>query len=271
MDNMRINSSSKVLGKGEGTTSSPFKIEADVNIQDQHSPPFDLLFTQAKGAPTTLSSGVAVNDKTIEVASAANITVGTYLGVFSGDSDEGRYYWGDVLEVSETTITLDSPMDYEYQVGDTVLPTITNMAVNGSVTPQVFAIQAGDSGIYLDITRIMLSMVCDTQPLLSKFGDITALTHGLVFRYRDHVYRNLFNWKTNYDIGVYSYDLSVYDATHPVNDLFGLNCRFTYAGQDKHGVVIRIGPGEAAEFVIQDDLSDLVHLQAIAEGHLVVD
>jgi len=272
--------------EGDGTKGDPWKPTTgvvntpgsggiDVNVQDQTSPPFDLFFSRANGPPTTIAE-VAVSieslNKDIIVADATNIEIGDYLGIFSGDSDEGRYYWGDVIGKAGNVITMDSPIDYPFVAGDTVLSTSRNLAVDGSITPQIFSIQAGDSGIQLDVTRIMIAVISQTLPLLTSFGDIDGgLTNGIVLRFTDGEIRNYFNWKSNYDIGVYAFDASIYDSSHPTQDLNGMKARFTYGGQSKHGVVLRVGPNESLDIIIQDDLSSLIEFNVIAEGHLVVD
>jgi hypothetical protein len=45
----------------------------------------------------------------------------------------------------------------------------------------------------------------------------------------------------------------------------------TYAGQNKHGVTLRIGGGEAIECIIQDNLTGLLSFKIIACGHIVTD
>jgi hypothetical protein len=45
----------------------------------------------------------------------------------------------------------------------------------------------------------------------------------------------------------------------------------TFGGEEKMGTVVRVGPGEDLEWVVQDDLSSLLNFQNVAEGALVAD
>ena len=78
----------------------------DVNIQDQHTPSFNLYFSEALGAPTTTTVETVIDSYDITVASTTNFSVGTWVGVFSGG---GRYYWGEVLAINGSVLTMDSP------------------------------------------------------------------------------------------------------------------------------------------------------------------
>lgn len=240
----------------------------DVSIQDQSTPPFDLFFSMALGAPTTLTQEAAIDTRVLNVASVANITQGVYLGIFSGS---GRYYWGTVLSVVGLVVTLDTPLDFTFPIGSNVLPTTRNLAVNGSVTPQIFSIQAGSSGLSIDITRVLFSMITQDPIQLNLFGDGAALVNGIVLRKVDGVYRNYFNIKTNYEFGLHAFDIGVYAQNLP-NDLNAFICRNSYAGQDKRGVVIRLAKGEELQMIIQDDLTTRCDIfNVIAEGHEVLD
>ena len=75
-------------------------------------PPFDLYFSQATGPPTTTTADVALNDYDVNVVSVAGISVGTWLGFFSGEADDKRYMWAEVLAVNALMLTLDRPMDF---------------------------------------------------------------------------------------------------------------------------------------------------------------
>ena len=108
----------------------------DVNIQDQTTPPIFVKANQVKGA-TTLASNIVANgtNRVMEVASAAGISLGNYVGVFSLTT--GRFYAGVIVALSGTTLTMDNPFDSDFVIGEIVGFGITNMILDGSVTPQV--------------------------------------------------------------------------------------------------------------------------------------
>lgn len=238
-----------------------------VNVQDQTTPPFDLYFVQQKGSTTTNTVATAIGDLTITVASVASFSVGDYLGIFSGT---GRFYFGTVLSILGNDLTLDTPLDFAFPIGSNTLSFTRDLNVNATpASPSYFQIQAGAAGLEIDITRFMLAIGTNNPGNVDQFGDLPALTNGLVLRRIDTVYRNIWNIKTNLEFGLHAYDLQPFSAVGPGGD--GLISRYTFAGQDKHGVTIRLGPNEALQLIIQDNLSGLVSFRCLAEGHEVTD
>lgn len=237
-----------------------------VNIQDQTSPLFDLYFSQVIGVPTTLSVAAVKGSYQITVTSAAGFSVGSYLGVFGG----GRYFFAEILSIAVNTFTLDTPVDFSFSNGSTTVNLNRDLSVNGSVTPEIFSIQGPQAGlIEFDITRFMLSMETAAPPALDEFGDLSALTRGLVLRKNDGITRNYWNIKKNIEFGLHAYDLQALSTVGPGQD--GLILRYTFAGADKHGVTVRLAAGDTLELVVQDDLTGIQRITALAEGHEVTD
>ena len=244
-----------------------------VNIQDQTSPSFDLYFVQGSAAPTTVAIASNIGDTVINVVSAAGISTGTYLGVFC--PAEGRFFFGEVLAVNSLAITVDTPLDFAFGVGDNVQPTTRDMLVDGTLgSPEIFEVQGpGSGGLEVDITRLMFAITCTNQPDDSLFGDIAALTNGLVVRRKDGTYRNIANIKSNGDFGNLAYDIVYTNRTTPAST-YGIRVRWSFGGQDKHGVVIRLGEDESLQILVQDALTtgaSILSFRAIAVGHVVTD
>ena len=254
----------------------------DVNVQDQTTRSLDLYFTQPIGIPTTLT---AITEKSltdffydIEVASVANISIGDFIGMFAGEivgNFTRTFYFGEVLNVVGLTVTLDTPIDTVFQIGTPVISTTRGMNVDGSVTPQVFAIQAGGAtgSIDVDITRVLPKLITSNPPEDSMFGDIIGgLLRGTVLRKvtSGGIIENQFNWKTNGDISNFMFDLNFTDQTK-VQGVNGIVGRLSYAGQAKHGVAVRLQPGDRLEFIIQDDLQTILQFRKVAEGHEVTE
>ena len=238
----------------------------DTFVQDQTTPPLDLFFIQPIGAPTSLAVQGAIDDTSITVASDAVFTVGDYLGLFTPP----RFYFGQVLaKPGANVLDLDTPLDFEYTAGSNVLAFTRDLDVNGAVTPQIFEIQGPGGGFEIDITRIMISMTTASTPTLGEFGDLGALTNGIVLRRTDSVTRNIFNAKTNLDLLNLAYDLTFYTAIG--QGLDGLGVRYSFSGQDKHGVAVRLGTGESLQMIIQDNLTGLTQFRIMAQGHIVED
>jgi hypothetical protein len=101
----------------------------------------------------------------------------------------------------------------------------------------------------------------------SKFGGRIALVNGIALRKNIPTAGNIHLWncKTNGELGELSFDKS-YDDKAPAG-VYGFSSRLTYAGQSKHGVAIKLDPGEAVELLIQDDLTLLLTFTIMVEGH----
>lgn len=249
----------------------------DVNIQDQTSPVL-IAYASRVDNTTTLATAVAIEDHEITVADPTGFVDGGF--VVLADIGSNRYAtFQQVGAAVGSVITLDSPIDFAYPVGTTVTKGTTNMAVDGSGTTQIFSLRASDPGIPLvvDVTRVLLHCTCTSAVDLSKFANFAALTNGLVLRRVDGTYHNIFNVKSNQEIAGIMYDWTPYAATNPQQGVDGFVGRLTFGGQNKLGVVIRLGPDDDLQFLIQDDLATaqatelITNLRATFEGHVVVD
>jgi hypothetical protein len=246
----------------------------DVNIQDQTSP---VLIVRANkvNKTTALTATPALDDATITVGTTTGFINGAFIVL--ADITSNRYStFKQVGAVAGNVVTLDSPIDFAYPIATTVVTTGTdNMVSNGSATTQIFSLRASDPGIPLivDITRVILTCTCTTAVSLATFGDLPALAKGLVLRRVDGTYQNIFNVKSNADITNIVYDWVPYVATNPAQGRNGFSARLTFGGQEKLGSVIKLGPGDDLQFLVQDDLvtaATMLTLYGTFEGHVVV-
>ena len=255
------------LDQIETNTNTATSGAQDVVIQDSVSPLYILKFSNIV-AETTLTTVTAKDDYIINVASATGFVVDQYLTIFS--IADNRVYFSNILAINGTAITLDRPLDFEFPIGAGVTVGITNMNVDGSVTPQIFGIRnpvGGDITLSVDITRLMFKILTASAPDLSEFGDIAGgITRGVQIRRVDGTYQNIVNFKTNGDMKNIMYDIAIQAASGNQQD--GLTGRFTLSAL---GAVVRIGEGEDLQIIIQDDLTSLGSFTIIAEGSEVVD
>jgi len=239
----------------------------DVNIQNHFTPTVIVKFNKIN-VKAVLSSAAIVGAYTLIVNSSIGMSIGNYLIVYNALSN--RYTTFIVLNIVSNTITLDSSIDYAYPIGSNVDVGITNMNVNGSVTPQTFGIRGTEIGnevpTTIDITRIIFKCLTSGAVDLNKFGNITTLTRGLLFRLRNGVTRNIFNVKNNGEIAGIMLDWIPYSASNPAQGVNGFTARLTFSGMEKLGVTIRLSPGEDLECLIQDDLTGITSLEITAEG-----
>lgn len=242
----------------------------DVNIQDQHTDVVIQKFNQVHDS-TTLNGAVAIDDTEIIVTDATGIVAGSHIILF--DPIGERFTSFTALTPTGTTIPLDGPIDFDYPSGTFVDVAITDMSVNGAVTPQTFGLRGTGAppgvDISFDLVRIVITMLTTNATEFDLFGDLTALVKGLQFRVRNGRYHNIFNVKTNGEWAGLMYDMTFADKVNPNQGQNGWIGRMTFGGQNKMGVTIRLPVGEDVEFIIQDNLASLELLEIVAEGHIV--
>lgn len=255
---------------GVTETSADGNTALKVFIQDQTTP---ALFVKASKliAGTTIAVQPTIEDKTVTLTDSSGMSVGELLFLTSVPSS--RFYTGRILGNTANVITLDTPIDFAFEVGQEAKSTTTNMAVDGSSTTQIFSARSaeptGGLGLVVDVTRMIFKCITATAVDLSKFGDQAALIKGVVVRRTDGVTINQFNIKTNGDIAELMFDYMPYDAQNAQQGQHGFVARLTYGGGSKVGVVVRLGPGDDLEFMIQDNLSAITSFEVTLEGHVV--
>lgn len=242
----------------------------DVAVQDQSTDIYSVSFSNLL-SETALTTATAINDKTIIVDDATDFVIGRYVTVYGILSNE--VYFGYITNVVSTTITLTTPLDFAFSIGDYVSVGNTNMNVNGSVTPVVFGVRnptLEDIPLVIDISRILFKMFLSSASDLSQFGNIIGgLTNGIVLRRRDGTTHNIITARTNGELKNICYDLELIAAKGGAQD--AISGRFTFGGQEKLGAVVRLSEQEDLEIIIQDDLTSLVRFEVIAQGSAVLE
>jgi hypothetical protein len=243
-----------------------------VNVQDQHTLALDLFFIKQNNA-TTLNGAISPDDTTITLTDTTGFVDGVRVGIFSST---GIFYFGQQVGApSGSDITLDSPIDRAFADGDNVIAATKNMNVSGSIgSPQIFQVGpvGAGTGVDIDITRITGYIQDGGTPGMddSKFGNIAGgLTNGVLLRVNNTIMSNIWNVKTNGEFGILCYD-TAYTPKAPSGSE-GFRFRNTYAGQAKHGVTLRLEPGDTLELLVQDDLTGLEVFNMMAQGHVVTD
>lgn len=254
-----------------------FTIESNgglaVNIQDQTSPPVDFFFSKVNGVPTTVLNNVSIDDREINITNVSSCSQGDYFGLFNADDkNDNRASFSTIQSISGNTLTIDTPIDFDFRIGDTAACFNRNLNVDGSSVVQVFKVQVGPAANQcIDITRIMISFITDSAVSLAEFGDLPSLTNGLVLRRVDGDIRNFWNVKNNGELANLCFDYDPSESINPAQGQDGAKFRCTWAGQEKHGVAVRLCPGDSLDVLIQDNLEPITQFRIIAEGHYVTD
>lgn len=219
---------------------------------------------------TTNTAITVVGSYTIIIDDATDVIVGNYILMYN--KDEGYSYEGYILAVVGTTLTMDTQLNVAFPIGSNVDNTITNMNVDGSVTPLDFYIRGtGPDNLEFDfvISRIIFYMVTDSAVDLNKFGDLPALERGITLSKTDGEVGRIFNVKSNGEIANIAFDFDPYSASHPTQGIDGLSSRLTFGGDSKIGAAIRLTPDEDINLLIQDDLTDLLLFRVMVEGYVL--
>lgn len=221
-----------------------------------------------KVGETTLNGAVLEEATSIIVTSATGIVVGQTIVMTDA---QFRVYVGMVTSIaSAPTIDLDTPLNIGFDDGIAVNFGTNSLDVNGSITPQIFSLKniGGAIPVPIDVTTIAISCISATAIDLNKFGDLAALTNGIVIRQKNSQITNYFNFKKNLDftnVGLFT----PYDASNPGQGVFGFTANIQLNGLDHFGSVIRVDTDCDIEIIIQDDLTALTELEIVLSGHVV--
>lgn len=245
-------------------TSNRGNVAVPVFLQDQTTEALDVPFLLDRGNFT-------INGDTTRDSRFFNANAGHGIAVedIVELADSASFMQARVKDVIVNAIEIDTPINHVYLDGALGIRATDDLRVDGSVTPQVFSILplAGQSG---DLTRIILTIESSNSMDFTKFGDQAALTNGCVLRVKreNGDFRNQLNFKTNGDFIEKAYDHTVLPRAGSGG--YGMVFRLTYAGQENHGVAIRVDGdlNEEWQIVIQDDLSSgFLKIRMTSGGH----
>jgi hypothetical protein len=233
-----------------------------------------------KVSNTTVSTAISVKDtKSIVVSAVTGFVAGAFIVIT--DIASNKYCIAhQVGAIAGNTVALDRPLDFDFPAGSTVTAGSHDMSVDGSSTTQIFSLRAADPGLDLviDVTRVLFQCTSRGAGDLTTFGDLDALTSGIVLRRVDRAtgeYSNIFNAKTNGNMKGIMFDFEILASINPAQGADGFSGRLTFAGKNKMGSVIRLGLNQDLELLVQDDLAEtnvgLLTFMCVAEGHVVED
>ena len=222
---------------------------------------------------TTISTASAVNDHIINVANTAGFTIGDSLHINTGSVE---FTHPEIIAIgagAPGTFTLDRRLDQSHDIGDDVTKAVINLAsqVGSLATPQLY-VAFPEPGEVWHVTNFTLAMGHNSAGDLGLFGNLSALTNGVVLRAKvSGNYGTLTNWKTNGDINVDTGEVEFHlrsggGGTH------GTSANGAF--KDRTGAVLRLdgNQGDQFELYVQDDLTtgapDISFWNMKVQGHL---
>lgn len=258
-------------------------IKNDVHVQDQHTEIIDLKFSQKVG-DITLKADYNVDDQIIRIETTWIIPTLLHT-VCLKDIDWVAFLQTWILVVTPVSwniydIKLDTPLDFPYTTADWCSLTITNMAVDWSVTPQIFKITPFwlDPSVEWDIIRAMFWFgwtwvsVWDPVPDDWDFWIQPALTNWVILRAKNWTIKNIFNVKTNWALRQRCWGDLLYVPASKVW-IYAIHGRRTFNWSEKNWVAIRMKAKlwDELQIIIQDDLTHMNIFEAIVQWHVVED
>lgn len=254
------------------------KLNAPVVLQDQATTMFDLYLTKEKSGSYALYSAIVADTRTMEIAQPQTFVANDFAFIFDGESAQQLRVVSVAVDTPVAgidTITVDAPFDKDYQTNNTEIYEETrDMNVNGPLgtdAREVFRVPApilGTTPAVLDITSITCFIADAAAMDDGLFGSLAALANGCVFRKVDASgeITTYFTFRANGDFSQIACD-SQYTDKAPSGEN-GFRARVCFSGQENHGVVVRINPGDRLELLVQDNLTGLSIFRASVSGHI---
>lgn len=219
------------------------------------------------GASTTFDVAASTGDILINVADTTGFIVGDLLRICNTTETvcERNHFHITIVDPG-VSLTLDRPLDNDYEIGDDVIEMQIGMNVTGTLgSPISFKLEPTGNERW-QITRILTTMLDDSAMDDGKFGGIAALTNGATIRtFINGVFQTISNWKSNADLKDDMYDVT-YSSKAPAGQ-HGLSGRWTFTRAefvvDLDGAI-----GDYLEILIQDDLSGLLDFEVKAQGRI---
>ena len=236
----------------------------DVYLQDQNTELVTWLLHKDLNN-IVLASNANIDSKTITLQAGHNVVAGNIVSLLQSD----KFYQGIVTNVNVNIITLDTPIDKQFRSDREYIATrgTANMAVNGSVTSQIFHITPPQNQSW-DITQIGIFINDNDNMDDTKLGGIAAISNGIVIRKKNSTqYNNIGNVKANGDLKLFGCTIEYTPKTGGGEDTMSGVCQFSKDA----GVTIRLDgtKGEEIQAIIQDNLTAITAIYVSTIGHVV--
>jgi len=228
---------------------------------------FDRYITNEKSSGNLLASPAAIGDYQLTFTAGHGAVVDDVVTIQEG----GHTSQAEITAVATNLITLDTRLDHAFTTAADVYLGAENIALNGSMaSPVICRVKPAPEAI-ISVSRMIITITDDTAMDDAKFGGITALANGIVLRkYGDSgsFVKNFCNIKSNNEFALRTYDLTYSDKA-PAG-VYGLRTRRTFAGDEKQATFIRLdgSRNDELQIVIQDDLTGLTSMNAVAQGNI---
>jgi hypothetical protein len=236
--------------------------------QDQTTPPVQYYLMREDKTDIILASPVNVGDTVFSLASGPSGHGFTAGGEYLSIMQDGAFLQTKVKSVSGNDITLSEPATTPFTLDATIIRGSVEMNINGSVTPNNFQFYLRDAVVPIDIETAVITMWHTATGDDSHFGDLNALTNGLLFQRSDGTIQNYGLYRSNSDFVELGSKLTYTDKAG--GGLFATQIFFDI--KDIYGVALRLNPKTADKFIgtVQDDLTGLARMRVSLMGQYTI-
>jgi len=249
----------------------PVKWKGAINVHDAdvHVNAVNKSLHQHTAVTTTISTASDVDDYELIVVNTNGFVIGDSLHINTGNEELTHPVITNITGAIGGTLTLDRRLDRAHDVGGTVTVSVVDLAsqVGTLAAPQIY--WAGPSaGEIWHITNLTLAMGHGTAGDFGLFGNIAALTNGVILRVKvSGNYGTLTNWKTNGEINVDTGEVAFHTRSS------GGGTHGTAANgafRDRTGAIMRLDGdlGDRFEIYVQDDLTTMSFWNMKVQGHI---
>jgi hypothetical protein len=252
---------------GEVVPIGSLKGALDVHAADVHQEMINKALHTHTGVETTLAVATSGDgsEYQITVVSVVGFVVGDFLHIENGGQEPTH---SQILVITGAVFTLDRHIDLPHPIGTPVEQSILDLTTTiGTLADPVEYFVEPVAGEVWHITRMLFAMAHSSAGDLGKFGNLPALTNGVLVRVKtDGSYRTLTNWKDAGDMKVDMFDIQFDNRSGGGGD-FGTSGRWTFS---QSGSVLRLdgNTNDRIEVYIQDDLTGLGFFNMTTQGHL---
>lgn len=236
-------------------------IRVPVEVEYSRAETVDLYLYRTDATPV-ISVDTNIDDTTINVVSSVGVVVGETITIYEGPF----IFQSIVTAITATTISFASGLDFAFTTAAEVETGPFNMAVDGSVTNQIFAIKA-PIGQIVHLHTISASMLDSSAMDDALFGGRPALTNGIIYRLIDGFIKQLTIITNN--AGFFQYGFDVEYSTKAPAGQYGYKVRRLIPAIN--GAMIELNGNNDGEFqlIVRDDLTGLNEFVSVAHGHVV--
>ena len=220
---------------------------------------FDL-YMQLPTAIPTLAQNLQEDDTVLNLDTSSGISVGDAVYIAEGT----RHFQSVVSAIDGNAVTILSPIDYPFTSAAAVR--FGKWKINVDGTTQKVAYLYPPPNASMKIRKISIQIDDESVMDSSKFGGISSLTKGILFRVSNGHEKNLYLIVNNAGMSEFGFDIN-YDQKAPAG-VYSIRADKRICDDNGTAIELNGNTDDALELYIRDDLTDLTKLTVTVSGHV---